>query len=63
MASIEIENIIATKLPAYSIPRIIVLHTIPVLINGKTDKQSLLKIYENIESLGMRFLILIENQF
>lgn len=44
---IQIENDLKLKLASYMIPQVIVLETIPLLVNGKVDRQSLLKMYEN----------------
>jgi non-ribosomal peptide synthetase component F len=43
-ATLEVQ--LATILPDYSIPRLIKLSSIPLLINGKIDRQQLLKKYE-----------------
>lgn len=42
-----VEGLLQNKLTAYMIPQVIVLDNIPLLVNGKVDRQSLLKIYEN----------------
>lgn len=46
-AGIQIENDLKLKLASYMVPQIIILDTIPLLVNGKIDRQSLLKRYEN----------------
>lgn len=44
---IQIENDLKLKLASYMVPQVVVLQTIPLLVNGKVDRQSLLKMYEN----------------
>ncbi|XP_046609985.1 dimodular nonribosomal peptide synthase-like [Neodiprion virginianus] len=43
---LEIESYLKTILPLYMIPQVIVIESIPLLTNGKTDRQMLLKRYE-----------------
>lgn len=43
----QIENDLKLKLASYMVPQVVVLETIPLLVNGKIDRQSLLKMYEN----------------
>jgi acyl-coenzyme A synthetase/AMP-(fatty) acid ligase len=44
----QIEHDLKTKLASYMIPQVVVLHEpIPLLVNGKVDRQTLLKMYEN----------------
>lgn len=43
----EIENVLRTKLRDFEIPHVLVVGTIPLLPNGKIDRQTLLKVYEN----------------
>nr|QNH91384.1 ebony [Harmonia axyridis] len=42
-----IEAYLRKKLTAYMIPQVILVETIPLLVNGKIDRQGLLKMYEN----------------
>lgn len=44
----DIENVLRTKLPDYMIPEVIIVEDIPMLHNGKVDRQQLLKRYESI---------------
>lgn len=44
---IQIENDLKQKLAHYMVPQVVVLDQIPLLVNGKVDRQSLLKMYEN----------------
>lgn len=43
----QIESILREKLTSYMVPQVILLDSIPYLINGKVDRQTLLKNYEN----------------
>lgn len=45
----DIEYVLRTKLPDYMIPEVVVVAEIPLLHNGKTDWQLLLKHYQNID--------------
>ncbi|KAL6430303.1 hypothetical protein ACFW04_007784 [Cataglyphis niger] len=47
LSSSKIENLLQKTLPPYMLPQIFVIDHIPLLINGKTDRQSLLKQYES----------------
>ncbi|XP_058813264.1 beta-alanyl-bioamine nonribosomal peptide synthetase ebony [Topomyia yanbarensis] len=44
---LQIEGALESKLPHYMIPQVVILDSIPLLVNGKIDRQSLLKMYEN----------------
>jgi hypothetical protein len=44
---LQIEEILQKKLPVYMVPQIILIDSVPLLVNGKVDRQSLLKMYEN----------------
>lgn len=44
---IHVENDLKLKLASYMVPQVVVLQQIPLLVNGKVDRQSLLKMYEN----------------
>ena len=48
----KLETMLAEKLPEYMLPRLFKLFTFPLLVNGKVDRQVLLKKYE--ESLSCR---------
>ncbi|KAK5644614.1 hypothetical protein RI129_005914 [Pyrocoelia pectoralis] len=43
----QIERLLKEKLPSYMVPQVILLDDIPLLVNGKIDRQTLLKVYEN----------------
>ncbi|CAK1541178.1 unnamed protein product [Leptosia nina] len=43
----RIENALNDALTSYMIPQVIVIESIPLLVNGKVDRQALLKMYEN----------------
>lgn len=48
----QIENVLKTKLADYMIPQVIIVERIPLLVNGKIDRQGLLKLYENANNNG-----------
>lgn len=48
VSSLEIEDYLQSKLLSYMIPQVVVIDNIPLLINGKTDRDKLLKIYESL---------------
>ncbi|XP_034952288.1 dimodular nonribosomal peptide synthase isoform X2 [Chelonus insularis] len=45
-SGLQIENYLKSRLAPYMVPQIIIVNNIPLLINGKTDRQTLLKLYE-----------------
>lgn len=47
LSSSEIENLLQRSLPPYMLPQIVIVDRIPLLTNGKTDRQALLKQYES----------------
>lgn len=47
MHAMQIENMLRSKLPDYMIPQVIIISHVPLLVNGKIDRQALLKMYEN----------------
>jgi len=47
LSSEEIEDLLQKMLPPYMAPQIIIVDHIPLLTNGKTDRQKLLKQYES----------------
>lgn len=48
----QLENVLKTKLADYMVPQIIIIDSVPLLVNGKIDRQSLLKMYENTNNNG-----------
>lgn len=52
MTGMQIESNLTNILAQYMIPQVIVLETIPLLVNGKVDRQTLLKMYENTNNNG-----------
>ncbi|XP_025163258.1 uncharacterized protein LOC109504717 [Harpegnathos saltator] len=46
LSSSEVEHLLQRTLSPYMLPQIIVVDRIPLLTNGKTDRQTLLKQYE-----------------
>ncbi|KAK4875342.1 hypothetical protein RN001_011764 [Aquatica leii] len=42
----QIETILKNTLPSYMVPQVILIDAIPLLVNGKTDRQALFKYYE-----------------
>jgi acyl-CoA synthetase (AMP-forming)/AMP-acid ligase II len=48
----QIENILRNKLTSYMVPQVILVESIPLLVNGKIDRQALLKSYENTNNNG-----------
>lgn len=53
----QIENILRNKLTSYMVPQVILVESIPLLVNGKIDRQALLKSYENTNNNGSRIRI------
>lgn len=49
---LQIEKILRNKLPEYMTPQVIIIDQVPLLINGKIDRQALLKMYENTNNNG-----------
>ncbi|XP_063389390.1 beta-alanyl-bioamine nonribosomal peptide synthetase ebony [Cydia fagiglandana] len=47
LGSHHIEAALKNALTSYMIPQVIMIDTIPLLVNGKVDRQALLKMYEN----------------
>lgn len=52
MSEHQIEGILKEKLTSYMVPQVILIESIPLLVNGKTDRQALLKFYENTNNNG-----------
>ncbi|XP_022911582.1 beta-alanyl-bioamine nonribosomal peptide synthetase ebony [Onthophagus taurus] len=46
----QIEESLRKKLASYMIPQVIILDVIPLLVNGKVDRQALLKSYETVNN-------------
>lgn len=49
----QIESALGGKLAEYMVPQVIIIETIPLLVNGKVDRQTLLKMYENTNNNGI----------
>ncbi|KAL0811268.1 hypothetical protein ABMA28_009686 [Loxostege sticticalis] len=47
LAAHHVEAKLKNALTSYMIPQVIVVESIPLLVNGKVDRQALLKMYEN----------------
>ena len=43
----QIENMLRQKLTEYMVPQVVLVESIPLLVNGKIDRQALLKSYES----------------
>lgn len=48
----QIETVLKTKLADYMVPRIVIIDSVPLLVNGKIDRQSMLETYENQKNNG-----------
>lgn len=48
----EVEAALRPNLPRFSWPHVVILKTLPFLFNGKVDRETLLKIYENSQRSG-----------
>lgn len=48
----QIENILKKKLTSYMVPQVIIIESVPLLVNGKVDRQALLKFYEKTNCNG-----------
>lgn len=48
----RIEDELKEKLTSYMIPQVVIIESIPLLVNGKVDRQGLLKMYENTNNNG-----------
>ena len=51
-SGMQIENVVGSKLADYMTPQVIIIETVPLLVNGKVDRQALLKMYENTNNNG-----------
>lgn len=49
----RIEAELREKLTSYMIPQVVLIESIPLLVNGKVDRQGLLKMFENTNNNGM----------
>lgn len=56
---LQLEKILRNKLPEYMTPQVIIIDQVPLLVNGKIDRQKLLKMYENTNNNGMICIRLI----
>lgn len=50
--SIQIESILRERLVNYMVPQVILMEKVPLLVNGKIDRQSLFKLFENMNRHG-----------
>lgn len=49
---LAVEQALGNKLADYMIPQVIVIDSVPLLVNGKVDRQALLKMYESTNNNG-----------
>lgn len=54
----QIEIMLRDTLTNYMIPQVVLVESIPLLVNGKIDRQALLKMYENTNNNGNSCLFL-----
>lgn len=47
LREMQIENLLRQKLPEYMRPQVMLIENFPFFVNGKIDRQTLLKMYEN----------------
>lgn len=52
MSEQQIETALKEKLTSYMVPQVILVENIPLLVNGKIDRQALMKSYENTNNNG-----------
>lgn len=52
----QIEEMLKKKLTSYMVPQVILIESVPLLVNGKVDRQALLKSYENTNCNGKCFI-------
>lgn len=52
---IHIEDILRAKLADYMIPQIVIVDEMPLLVNGKIDRQALLMMYTDLNNNGKCF--------
>jgi len=56
MTSSEMENALKNSLPLYAIPQVVMMEKIPLLVNGKVDRQGLLQHYRQLSSQGKQLI-------
>lgn len=54
--AIQIENMLRDRLADYMVPQVVLIERVPLLVNGKIDRQSLLKMYENTNNNNGKWL-------